>query len=79
MKIPEAIYCMNSYIDDPSNDHCTNCPYYGSVPVENGYICKSGTAHKMAAKALELLENAKHYDIEQLVTAVRSFYATEQE
>ena len=50
----EAIYCMKSYINDDSYEHCVNCPYYAKNNLDsNIYVCESRTAHEMAIKALE--------------------------
>ena len=54
MTIREAIYCMKSYLPDSELEHCTSCPYYGSVSVgDNVFVCRSDEAHRMAIQALE--------------------------
>lgn len=54
MTIEEATYCMKSYIDDDSYEHCTNCPYYGKNQInDNIFMCESRKAHEMAAEILE--------------------------
>ena len=59
MTIDEAIYCMQSYLPDKENDHCINCPYYGTVKVpgeKNIWVCQSNIAHQMAVEALRKMK-----------------------
>ena len=50
----EAIYCMKSYINDDSYEHCVSCPYYAKNNLDSNIcVCESRTAHEMAIKALE--------------------------
>lgn len=52
MTIPEAIYCMESYLPE-SKDSCIRCKYYGSKKEGSIYVCKSSEAHKIAIEALK--------------------------
>ena len=57
MTIDEVIYCMKSYLPDNNVEHCTSCPYYGSVKVDKQVsVCKSDEAHRIAIEALKKLK-----------------------
>ena len=63
MTINEAIYCMKSYLPDNEIEYCLNCPYYGTVHIDDQTAyCRSSDAHRLAIEALEKMKDGVNND-----------------
>lgn len=64
MTLPEAMYCMSSYLPDTPDNHCEKCPYYQSekfvIDGKTFYKCKEQDAHRIVLNELNRISQERN-------------------